>query len=419
MKLAMTTALATVAALAATSANAQYTQGQPQQQTPQGTQQTQTQAQGQKQGGQIKLSKKASKAVVALQKAVQANDTANIPAALEAAKAVADTPEDRYAIGQLQLKAALSAKNNEAAVQAVDYIASANYLPKATVAGLYNQLGVEFYNGKNVARATQLFQKALTVDPANAESQRLLAESQLSANPAQAAGAMKKAIMDAVATGQKLPEGTYKRALKAAYDSKSQDAVEIGRAWIAAYPTAESWYNAIAIYRNMNHPDVESSLNLLRLLRAVNALNSSSDYILYASAAADQGNFAEAQIVIDEGLKAGKINATGANARDVINGLKTKPKATAADLAQATRDAKTANAHLAIGNRYYGLGDYAKAIESYRKAMEMGADKNLVNLHLGMALARSGDKAGAATALNAVTGEHAPIAKYWLIYAKA
>ncbi|HWJ59022.1 MAG TPA: tetratricopeptide repeat protein [Sphingomicrobium sp.] len=418
MKLAMTTALATVAALAATSASAQYTQGQaaPQQQ-PQAGQQAQGNAQAK---GQIKLSRKASKAIVALQKAVQANDTANIPAALDAAKAVADTAEDRYAIGQLQLKAALGAKNNEAAVLAVDYIATANYLPKPTVAGLYNQLGVEFYNAKNVARATQLFQKALTVDPANSESQRLLAESQLSANPAQAAGAMKKAIMDAAATGQKLPEGTYKRALKAAYDSKSTDAVDIGRAWIAAYPTAESWYNGIAIYRNMQHPDVEGSLNLLRLLRAVNALNSSSDYVLYASAAADQGNFAEAQLVIDEGLKAGKVNSSGANARDVINGLKTKPKATAADLAVATRDAKSANAHIAIGNRYYGLGDYAKAVESYRKAMTMsGVDMNLANLHLGMALARSGDKAGATTALNAVTGEYAPIAKYWLIYAKA
>jgi hypothetical protein len=33
-----------------------------------------------------------------------------------------------------------------------------------------------------------------------------------------------------------------------------------------------------------------------------------------------------------------------------------------------------------------------------------------------MALARQGDKAGAITALNSVTGPRADIAKYWLIY---
>ena len=41
---------------------------------------------------------------------------------------------------------------------------------------------------------------------------------------------------------------------------------------------------------------------------------------------------------------------------------------------------------------------------------------DLANLHLGMALARSGDKAGATAALNAVTGPRADIAKYWLLY---
>jgi hypothetical protein len=43
-------------------------------------------------------------------------------------------------------------------------------------------------------------------------------------------------------------------------------------------------------------------------------------------------------------------------------------------------------------------------------------DVNVANLHLGMALARSGDKAGATAAFNAVTGQRADIAKYWLLY---
>ena len=45
-----------------------------------------------------------------------------------------------------------------------------------------------------------------------------------------------------------------------------------------------------------------------------------------------------------------------------------------------------------------------------------GVDAEVINLHLGMALAKSGDKAGAAAAFNAVTGPRADIAKFWLTY---
>jgi predicted Zn-dependent protease len=71
---------------------------------------------------------------------------------------------------------------------------------------------------------------------------------------------------------------------------------------------------------------------------------------------------------------------------------------------------------LRIADRFYGLGDYAKAAEMYRAAKAKGADANLVNLRTGIALAASGDKAGAVAALNSVGGARAGVAKYWLLY---
>ncbi len=366
---------------------------------------------------QIKLSKKASKAIVDLQKAVIANDVANIPAKVAAAQAVAETTEDRYAIGRLQLNAAQAAKNTEAAVLAADYIAATNYLPKAQIAGLYNTLGVDFFNAKNPTRASAMFQKAVTVDPNNAESLRLLAETQnASGNSADAIANFQKAMQQAAASGQKIPEDSFKRAVNAAYNSKSPSAVAIGRDWIAAYPSAESWRNAIAIYRNMMNPNVQGTLDLLRLMRAAGAMSTSGDYTLYATAAADQGNFGEAQVVIDEGIAANRISMTDRTARDTVTGLKSKPKASPAELEAAVKTAATGASLVRIGDRFYGLGDYARAAELYRQAITKGADASLANLHLGMALARSGDKAGATAALNAVSGTNAEIAKYWLLY---
>ena len=107
----------------------------------------------------------------------------------------------------------------------------------------------------------------------------------------------------------------------------------------------------------------------------------------------------------------------GAPACDLVNGLRGKPKANAADLAAATKTAQSGMALLRIGDRYYAMGDYAKAVELYRMSMgKPGVDKDVANLHIGMALARSGDKAGATAALNAVTGARADVAKFWLAY---
>ncbi len=65
-----------------------------------------------------------------------------------------------------------------------------------------------------------------------------------------------------------------------------------------------------------------------------------------------------------------------------------------------------ANPAVATADAFFlSYGDFARATELYRAALtKSGADAGLINLHLGMALTRQGDKAGATAALNAVTG---------------
>jgi len=237
---------------------------------------------------------------------------------------------------------------------------------------------------------------------------------------ADAVAAFQRAIQESLTAGQKPQEALYKRAVGVAYDAQLPVATDLGRQWASAYPGPDSWRNAIAIYRNMNHPDVEGTLDLLRLMQATGSLNSVPDYDLFVSAAADQSNFVEAQAIIDQGIAAKVIDPASPVFRDTIAALKTKPKATSADLAEATKTAVSGMALLRIGDRYFGLGDYAKAAELYRTSIgKTGVDPNIANLHLGMALARSGDKAGAITAFSAVTGTRADIAKFWLLYVQS
>jgi hypothetical protein len=85
----------------------------------------------------------------------------------------------------------------------------------------------------------------------------------------------------------------------------------------------------------------------------------------------------------------------------------------------ATRAAAAAKGDLAfnVGNGYFGHGDYAKAAELYRLAIQKGApDQELAKLRLGIALAMAGQNAEAETALKAVSGPRASLASYWMLW---
>jgi len=412
-----TTALGLVLALTATPVFAQMGYGAP---TASGQQQQPQPAPAQDAGkeNQIRPSNGALKAIIALQTAVNANDFANVPAKVADAQKVAKTKEDRYLIGQLQLKAALAAKDNAGIASAIDVVAASAYLEPAKVGELYRSLGGTFYNAKQYDPAAAAFDKAIAADPSNLEVVMMLAETRnAQGRKAEAVSTFQRAIQASLAAGQKPREEVYRRTVALAYEANLPSAPELGRQWVTAYPSADSWRNSIAIFRNLTKPDVEGTLDLLRLMQATNSLTAASDYNLFATAAAEQSNYNEAQAVLNAGIAAKIVDPASPLFKDTIAGLKEKPIATAADLAVATKTAANGMALLRIGDRYYGMGEFAKAGDLYRQSIgKPGVDPNVANLHLGMALARAGDKAGATAALNTVTGVRADIAKYWLMY---
>jgi Tfp pilus assembly protein PilF len=405
-----TTALGIVLAIASVPAAAQLTRSQesdkPMAQQPQSK------------PGDVKPSSGALKAIVELQNAVKANDTANIPAKLAAARAVAKTKEDNYLIGVFQRQAALNAKDVAGLAMAVQALEASTYLDATKLAALYMDLGIQQFNAKQTALAVASFQRAATLTPNDYGAIELLAQAKSAAGQnAEAASLFQQTIKARIAAGQKPTEDVYRRAVQAAYDSQSPSAIELGRQWVSAYPSPDSWRNAILIYRNVTKPDVEGTLDLLRLMQTMNALSKAADYNLFATAAADQQNYVEAQAVIDAGIAAKQVDPASPLFRDIVVGLKSKPKLTEADLVAATKMAQSGAAMVRVGDRYFGMGQYAKAADLYRGALAKGGvDKDIANLHLGMALARSNDKAGATAAFNAVTGPRADIAKYWLLY---
>ena len=368
----------------------------------------------------VKLSGAFAKAYQELLDAANANDpTASAKVAV--AHAAAKTADEHYLSYQVQLKVALAAKNEAEMGTALAGMIASGAAPQEQLSTLHLALGKIRYNQKQFPQATAEFEQVLKLEPGNTEASSLISQIKMdSASPAEAVAMLRKSIAEKSAGGQKAPEDLYKQALAAAYKAKLPEVLIISRQWAAAYPTPGNWSDAIRIYRNMYEVDDAGTLDLLRLARAAGALKGEADYDRYAYAALIKGYPGEAKAVLEEGIKAGAVDVNKSPFKEEIAQAKAKSVGEEATLESAASKALaggTAKQALANGDLLYGYGQYAKAAELYRAALKRpDADSNLINLHLGMALARAGDTAGATAALNAVTGSQVEIAKYWLAY---
>ena len=128
---------------------------------------------------------------------MKAKDTANLPAKIAAAQAVATTKEDHYLIGRLQLEGALAANDNAGMSAAIDAISSSGLAPQAEIGTLYKGLGGSFYNAKQYDQALAAFNRAISLNPTDFETMDLIAQSQFAAgHKAEAATAFMFRITD-------------------------------------------------------------------------------------------------------------------------------------------------------------------------------------------------------------------------------
>ncbi|MFL5142236.1 MAG: hypothetical protein ACJ8DP_02670 [Microvirga sp.] len=369
-------------------------------------------------GRKVELSKEARKAIVELQTAVNANDVASISSKLAAAQAAAKTNDDKYMVAVLQTKAATNAGDLAQMRAGIDALRASGGAEAGELASRYNNLGKRFYDAKQIDQSAAAFEQTLTIDANNSDALKMLASLRDAQHRGpEAASLMAKSIAAAKAAGRKPSENDYKFAARVAYDAKSPTSAEITRAWIADYPTSSNWRDALRIYRDVNHLEGDAKVDVLRLTSAANALVGDGDYFAYVNELMMLGYVNEAKTVMAQASAAKAIDPNKQAFKQFAGKLATAPTRATIDAVAKTALNGPAQKAMDAGNALYGVGAYAEAAPYYKAvAAKGGANANEANLRLGMALARSGDKAGATAALNAVTGPQANTAKYWLIW---
>ena len=367
------------------------------------------------------ISKGARKQLIALQTAVAAKEAAGFAAADGVARAAVTTPEDRCVLAQLELNFAGGRSDYAGVATALDAISASGVSNQERLLALTDQLGKLRFNAKDYAGAATAFERAIRIAPNDGDQYILLGETRAKIGQIDAALALyRKAIAVQSAAGGKVKEDYLKHAVALAYDSKNPQVFDLARSWVAAYPTAKNWRDALKIYAILGANSTRDLLDVYRLQRATNSLAGEADFGNYAQAALAKGLVGEAMAVLDEGIASNAISAASPAIKSIRAEGAGKLDADRASLTGAAAKATAgtlARPAQVTADALYGYGDYAKAATLYRAALgKTGADASELNLRLGAALVMSGDKAGAKAALDLVGGPRAEIAKYWLIY---
>lgn len=367
------------------------------------------------------ISSGAAKALQELQVAVVSKDQAAIAAKLPEAEAKAKTKDDKYALARLKLQAAVDRTDYPGMISAVEAIIATQAVPAATVMPLYTNIGKVLYTNKQYAEASKAFERILQLDPGNRDI--LILQGETLGKQGRAAEAL--TLVDRAIAGEKAATGRASESLlrfafATAYNNKQPSALDRSIVLVSAYPTPTNWRDALKTYQANSGLENSALIDVLRLAQVTDALTSESDYYRLANTALLRGFPGEAKTVLEGGFAKGAIDRNKTPLKEVYASAVAKSAGDRASLAAAAKTAlaaPTAKQATSIADAYYGYGDYAKSIELYRAALgKTGADKDLINLRLGMALARSGDKAGAKAALSAVAGNQTVPARFWLAY---
>ncbi len=370
-----------------------------------------------------------------VQKLAAAKDYAGARAKLDAAAAAASTPDDKYYLGNFQIEIGGALKDDALRRQGVENVLASGKLPSTDVARFHVYAGQFALDARDVQAAIPHLEAAIAGNPADSGAPLLLAESYFQQATDTATGNQLSAEGKALAlkglpylrqaidiegrSGKPVPGSWYSRGVQMAAVSGSPDLSTWTMGAVKASPSEESWRNALRVFQDSHKTMTrDENLDVLRLMGATNTLTEYG-YQEYIDAASKGGLLGEVKSVTDAGRASGKIPAT--RYADVYKLNESQLPSDKASLPRAEADAAkapTGKIAASTGNAYLGYGDYAKAVSLYQLALQKGGvNADEVNTRLGIALARSGDTAGAQAAFNAVAGgNRKEIAQLWLLW---
>lgn len=393
-----------------------------------------------------KLSQAFVKAASAAQTAIAAKNWDAASASLEEAKKLATNDDENLVVNQLGLNLEnnklLAATNGDAAAYQAQRISLLPYVnglidnpktPPADKLKLLDSRADMFYKGKRYKEAIADYEALRAGGNADVNVTLRIAQAKYFLGDVDGMLAeMQKAIVGEKAAGRAVPKEWYDYVIPRLFSAnRVKETADWASALVHAYPSPAAWRQWCFTYMKLlgddAKPDYEKRIDLYRLVRASGGLAGNADYVQYAFAADKLGISSETKAVLSEGRASGKVPASDPDANRLM-GIATASFAAEKPFdvqIKAAKASKSGDLSWQTADLLLGAGKYAEAADLYRDALSKPAGPKTarsatpddINTHLGIALALSGDKAGAASAFKAVTGTpRSEIAKFWLTW---
>jgi tetratricopeptide (TPR) repeat protein len=240
----------------------------------------------------------------------------------------------------------------------------------------------------------------------------------------------KKDCANAVATIQKMTESTpaTEQQLKWQYGCAQQtgdkDKMRALTAQIVAhYPNNRDYVMNEVAFAAQAPSDDRALLNALRFAYEKDYLESALHYNTYASLAKDAGAVEEAEAVLQRGVSRGAVAGdTNVNKQLAeVKRLSAEDKKGLPALDKEARAGANGQADFAVGEAYYGLGQYDKAVEAIQRGLQpdrVGKIKRVDDAYmlLGISYLKLGKVDEAKKAFDSVKGNQVmtTIASAWV-----
>lgn len=375
-------------------------------------------------GKQLTASKGFAPALKKMTDAKAANDAAALQAALGEGQGTASTPDDKYLVGFYQLQLGILNKDQTLQATGLDAMIDSGLTPPDNV-GTYNFYSGNFaYGAKDYTKAIQRLEAAKAAGSTESALAPMLMDSYLNAGQIDQGWTIAKAGIDAArAAGTKPSEELYVRPAQAFQKAnRTNEMLDVLTMRVQDYPTPATWRNTLYILLQQSGGDKDMNLDVLRLMRATNAMTQRAEFLEYAGLATEAGYPGEVVALIKQGQNSGVIPRNDTHFGGILESQTPRAASDAAAVAaDAAKPATLSNprAARATADALVGSGDVVKAIPLYEAALAASPGDPLIQYRLGVAQALAGQTDAAVASLAKVQGNRQRLAQLWTVRAKA
>jgi hypothetical protein len=340
--------------------------------------------------------------------------------------------DDRFEAGVFAINVGAQTKDLAFQEQGIDLLLASAVTPIALKTEYTFRKGAIAYDAKRFPDAERLMTDAYNLGHRtnNIEFLISLAQSQQGKDK-DAAGWLNKAIDASRAAGQVNTTYLIRAASLAGKAKDYAGAANWYKQLLKIESKPEYWHDALAFFDRSLTLDPEETLDLMRLMRATDALRFQQEYAQYLDSLSYIGVRypAESVSVLDEGFAKGIISRSNVMFSERYKEAKTRLVEDIATLAGTVSPAKAASARPMLasltGDSFFSHKNYQTAKELYEVALTKapvidkdGRDQtDRTRFRLAMTKTMLGDYAGAKADFAAITGANRKaVAEYWLLY---